>query len=312
LVAILAAWPAVCLLSPPAALAADDDAIDAQAAWRDQISATPTPSEGCFVADYPSIVWTQVECIAAPDVPYVPALGSGRGETVGNGHDYAASMTTEIIDAKGSFPHVSGVTSEEDDGISNAYSLQLNSNFMKTAVCNGHSQCQSWQQFVYSTDSRAAFIQYWLINWDASCPGGWNTFGSDCWKNSSAVGVPLNPIKNLVHESLFGSATKGGNDHLTFTGPNHAYNLTTNDNVVDLASGWKQAEFNIIGDGGGSEAVFNAGSHVTVRVQAHHGATGVLSCASNAGTTGETNNLNLGACSVVHGANPYIQFTESN
>src|SRR5262249_6618333 len=119
--------------------------------------------------------------------------------------------------------------------------------------------------------------------------------------------------KYLSKMSLFGSAAASANDKLIFTGPSHAYSLTAPDNVVDLASGWTQAEFNIVGDGGGSEAVFNSGSHVTVRVLVHHGGSGTLSCLSNAGTTGETNNLNLGgSCTVVHGTNPYIQFTESN
>ena len=35
-------------------------------------------------------------------------------------------------------------------------------------------------------------------------------------------------------------------------------------------------------------------------------------CLSNAGTTGETNNLNLGACKAKAGDTPLISFTESN
>jgi hypothetical protein len=305
--ALCALWA---LASP--AMAADDDTAALQAAWRDEIARTPTPSEGCFQADFPSTTWVEVGCIEAPDKPYVPLTGSSAGETVGNGHDYAASVDALITDTKGSFPAVSGVHSETDFGTANVYSLQVNSDFMKTARCSGHPSCLAWQQFVYSSGEEAAFMQYWLINWDAACPAGWNIFGSDCWKNSAAVGVPRNSIRNLSHMTLFGSAAKSGSDKLIFTGPVHAYSTSGLDSVLFLATAWKQSEFNVIGDGGGSEAVFNAGSHVTVRVLVHHGSTGVLSCASNAGTTGETNNLNLGPCSVVHGANPYIQFTESN
>ena len=81
---------------------------------------------------------------------------------------------------------------------------------------------------------------------------------------------------------------------------------------MDLASGWNQSEFNIIGDGGGSQANFNAGSHLTVMIAVDNGTSATPTCAVNAGTTGETNNLNLGACSGTGGASPFIQFTESN
>jgi hypothetical protein len=43
-----------------------------------------------------------------------------------------------------------------------------------------------------------------------------------------------------------------------------------------------------------------------------NGTTNAAICASDAGTTGETNNLNLGSCSGKGGAKPYIKFTESN
>jgi hypothetical protein len=33
---------------------------------------------------------------------------------------------------------------------------------------------------------------------------------------------------------------------------------------------------------------------------------------ANDGSTGETNNLNLGTCTTASGTNPSIQFTESN
>ena len=92
----------------------------------------------------------------------------------------------------------------------------------------------------------------------------------------------------------------------------HAYSTTGTDSVTYLATAWKQAEFNIIGDGGGSKATFNSGSSITVKVAVSHGSTTAPTCASNAGTTGETNNLTLGSCSGVSGATPYIQFKESN
>jgi hypothetical protein len=316
---VAAALAPLCAMAPAlaagddeSAQAADEETEALQAAWRDEIARAPLPAEGCFEAEFPATDWVEVACVEAPDKPYIPRTSAGSGETVGNGHDYAASVTALITNTKGSFPTVTGVTHESDQGASNVYSLQLNSDFMHTARCNHHPNCLAWQQFIYSSGERAVFMQYWLINWDAVCPAGWNTFGSDCWKNSAAVAAPQNSILNLSKMTLYGSAAKSGSDKVIFTGPSHAYSTTGLDSVVFLATAWRQSEFNIVGDGGGSEAVFNSGSHVTVRALVHHGSTGVLSCASNAGTTGETNNLNLGACTVVHGSNPYIQFTESN
>ena len=75
-----------------------------------------------------------------------------------------------------------------------------------------------------------------------------------------------------------------------------AYKTTGEDSVVYLSTGWKESEFNIVGDGGGSEADFNSGSSITVKSAVTNGTTNAPICASNAGTTGETNNLNLGSC----------------
>jgi len=42
------------------------------------------------------------------------------------------------------------------------------------------------------------------------------------------------------------------------------------------------------------------------------GSTATPTCASNAGSTGESNNLTLGKCTATGGTSPSIQFTESN
>jgi hypothetical protein len=44
----------------------------------------------------------------------------------------------------------------------------------------------------------------------------------------------------------------------------------------------------------------------------HDGSTSAPSCVADSGTTGETNNLNLGSCSTASGSTPSIQFTESD
>ena len=81
--------------------------------------------------------------------------------------------------------------------------------------------------------------------------------------------------------------------------------------VTKLASGWNYSEFNLFGAGGGSAATFNSGSSITVKISMTNGSTAAPTCV-NYGTTGETNNLNLGTCSGTGGTSPYIQFTESN
>jgi hypothetical protein len=309
--AMAASVAALWLLSPVPA-AADEASADPQAAWREAISQSPAPSrDGCFRADYPFLHWVEVACVAAPQRPYLPTTGTGRGETVGRGHDYVANSTHLIADAKGSFPSAT-TTGEQSGGLRNIYSLQLNSDLMDTPACLGHPNCKAWQQFIYSSRGRAAFMQYWLLGWDATCPAGWNTSGSDCWKNSGAANVPRNAIQSLSKMSLFGSALTGGKDKLTFTGPSHAYSIVARDNVLFLASAWHQAEFNVLGDGHGTEAFFDAGTQLTVRTLVHHGAIGVIDCSADFATTRETNNLDLGTCTVTHGSDPYITVLESN
>jgi hypothetical protein len=84
------------------------------------------------------------------------------------------------------------------------------------------------------------------------------------------------------------------------------------DSVVDISAVWRQSEFNVVGNAGGSEAVFNSGSSVSVKVALTDGSTAAPTCVANAGSTGETNNLNLGTCTTAGGTTPSIQFTESN
>jgi hypothetical protein len=157
-------------------------------------------------------------------------------------------------------------------------------------------------------------MQYWLINYITGtqhCPSGWNTSGASCYKNSNAIRTaPQLAISDLSGMKLSGSAVSGAHDSVVFTGAGIAYNVSQSDNVVDLATAWQQSEFNIIGDGNGSKAHFNTGSHITVKLVTTGG--GTPSCVAHAGTTGETNNLNLGACNAFGGAHPHIQFVESN
>lgn len=300
----------------------DEDAQLAQLSWRDSIAVMPT-ADGCFQATYPNMAWESVECTAAPN----RAVGSPRAKvsadvvdaldgpfTVGDGADFALHVPGLISSSTGSFPKVTGVTTESDGGVKNGYSIQLNSNFMSgTAACKGVSGCLSWAQFVYSSEERAVFIQNWLIG-IGTCPSrSWiNAGGGDCFMNSAAVSVSTIAITSLANLKMTGTAANGGNDGLVFANGSQAFRTSEKDTVTGLSGAWHESEFNIIGDGGGSEAVFNKGASVTVEITATSGSTAAPTCIANDGTTGETNNLKLGACKGTGGTTPNIQFTETD
>ena len=172
--AAASAAPVLAQTAAPEAATVSAEAL-MQENWRETIARTNVPHEGCFQAEFPNAVWVETSCSVAPDKVYVPH-GHGGPQTVGNGVDYAASVGNLISSSVGTFPSVTGVTSERDGG-SNVYSIQLNSNFMSTAACNGHSGCLAWEQFVYSSYEQSAFMQYWLIDYGNTCPGGWYSMG---------------------------------------------------------------------------------------------------------------------------------------
>jgi hypothetical protein len=321
--------------------AATDRAVDAEsvarANWRSLMAHNSTPAAGCFHASYPNIVWEKVACkTGQPRVHPVHAkLRDDEAEVTGgllngNNNDYAAKATGLITEAFGSFA-ISGVTAE--DGVAefyignvpqgslgpNEYSIQLNTNGLSTtSACSGHSSCRVWQQFVYATDylglgdAAEVFMQYWLINWDATCPAGWNTSGPDCWANGPLTPAPNVPITDLGNVVFSGSATPGGTDTVSFTYESEAYSASFGDFVLDISSVWNRAEFNVVGSGGGSRAEFNFGSSITVSLYLSDGSTSKPTCLVNAGTTGESNNLDAGPCTAYGGYIPYIRFTEKN
>ncbi|MGB8901382.1 MAG: hypothetical protein WCC90_20050, partial [Methylocella sp.] len=289
------------------------------------------PKKGCFKATYPKTEWEEVPCATAPNRPYPPARGP-RPETVGNGNDFTAQVSGLISSAVGSFDGVTGVTSESGNVggnpplVANTFSLQLNTNFFTNSnknvpACNGAANptaCQGWQQFVYSNSGcsggspACAFMQYWVLNFATNCPTGWNTSGSDCWRNGNGPSVPVQTIANLDQLRLTGMANSGGTDTIVMetSGP-PGLTAANQDSVLDLARNWQAAEFNVFGDYCWSQADFNFGSTIVVRTSANNGTTNAPSRLAE-GFTGETNNLNLvSACSPIGGASPAIVFTET-
>lgn len=308
--------------------------VAARAIWREAMSHNPESGPGCFQAAYPSYVWERSQCKVVHRTlhrpPQRPTLGPAF--VTGNGNDYVVQGTGLISETVGSFPTVSNVTSERSAGVAafggggilgrNEYSLQINTDFNgTTAACAGHSGCVVWQQFVYATDfettgEAAVFIEYWLIGWGSSrCPSGWQSDGAgDCVINSNATAAPdvAPTTASLAKMSLTGTAVSGGHDTVVFNNGTTAFSLTASDNVVDIAQVWQQSEFNIVGDAGGSRADFNRGASIAVKVAVLDGSTAAPRCIANSGTTGETNNLNLGSCTTAGGSMPSIQFPESD
>jgi hypothetical protein len=310
------------------------DSVEAQAhqTWKEAVTHASTPGTGCFHAVYPSKSWVKDQCRPATNSHLTPPkrVDSKTGmQTVGNGDDYVVETTGNFSQVVGTFPTVSDVTFERsvgdlifgDSGIlgPNEYTLQLNSQYdLTTAACQGHAGCTIWQQFLYSPDyqvqgTAAVFIQYWLLGWGSTtCPTGFWQDGTDCYTNSDYTAAPDVPITQLGNEKLSASAVSGGNDTTVFTDGNTAYALTASDSMLALATGWDQAEFNIVGNAGGSRADFNPGASVTVNIAETDGTTTAPTCLAGHGSTGETNNLTAGTCSAVGGATPYVQFTQAN
>src|SRR5579859_6757966 len=157
--------------------------------WRDAISQIPRPGKGCFEAAYPDKTWRQDACTAAPSYPMPPGRGP-RPVTIGNLDDVSPQVPAGsfINQAIGSFVSVSGITSESSPvnntgpSITDAYTLQLNTDFFTSTVCNGAAtpaNCKGWEQFVFENNNTVhrAFIQYWIIKYNNPCPaGGWNQF----------------------------------------------------------------------------------------------------------------------------------------
>jgi hypothetical protein len=298
--------------------------------WRSVMAHSPHAGAGCFQASYPSIVWEQVACHQLHPRVHPIVRKPGLGMVAGNGHDYVAESSGLTSGALGTFPTVTGVKSEKSVGVleygdggilgPNEYSLQLNTNFTgTTAACESHSGCVVWQQFIYATDYEvkgegAVFMQNWLIDWGTSrCPSGFASDGEgDCYGNSNAVTAPDVKPTALASVSLSGSADAGGNDTVVFTDGTTAYSSSEADTTLDISQVWKESEFNVVGDAGGSRADFNSPVSITVNVALTDGSSSAPTCVANAGTTGESNNLDLGKCTASSGSSPSIQFTESN
>jgi len=303
-----------------------------QEEWRNAIAAKPQPKKGCFTAKFPSLEWQEIPCVDGPKYPMSPRSGIVP-QTVGNGNDIAAQASSGIISsAIGSFDTLTNVTSESgptgNAGASHpdTYTLQINTEFFKTSVCNAslNPNCKGWEQFVFENNpnSHRAFIQYWLIFFDTACPANFQSFPAGVGHNhcvqlsnlSGAVPTTAVPVTNLGQVTLTGAASVGA-DSITMTIGGTAFSRA-GDNSVNASSGWTIAEFNIFGDGGnssgGGTATFNNNASLVTRTRINNGSKDPPICVAQ-GFTAEMNNLSFGPSAPVGSQpGPAVIFTESS
>jgi hypothetical protein len=307
--------------------------------WNEGMLRKAAPKHGCFKVEYPSTDWKEVACGKGKQVPALPRHGV-RAAVVGNNNDISAHAPSGTISQTiGTFDTVnvtseSGLVNNVGSPVADAYSLQINTNFMN-GVCSGspNTGCQGWEQFVFTNDGTTGnlgkvFIQYWLIKYNATCPAGqnWNQFqftgGTDiyCYKdaldssNGFFTQVPSQPISNLANLKMSAAVTPTSDSVTLSTSSTSMYNRT-GDNAVNAAAAWTSSEWNVFGDAGssagGGTANFNAGASVVPRTRIIYGSRGAPDCLAQ-GTTGEKNNFSFGPNPpTASGAGPAVIFSES-
>jgi hypothetical protein len=298
--------------------------------WSHAIRGKHLPGVGCFRSSYPTVQWKKVRCAPRPPAGFhedpprgsgaqglfgaLPRVSSaGSDGQVGGGHGgiFSAEVPTgTIASAVGSIPSVSAGSTEEDEGTAENFSLQLNSQFFPGATeCGAVVGCEGWEQFVYSSTSsiaslsNVAFMEFWLINF---LPGGgscasldtagrtWETFENDCDLKSELVTLSGGPLKvsGLTGTTFEGKANSGGLDSVVMTTAGGNAVATGAPNILHLDKAWKIAEFGVIGNFNGSEAVFSPNTTITVNtaVRSSNSSDVAPNCV-NTSFTAESNNL---------------------
>jgi hypothetical protein len=298
--------------------------------WRKAMVKIPLPKKGCFNAAYPALEWKEVPCSTAQPPLMRPRPEQSGGKpgpnNIGNGgtNDWAALSAGTITLTEGSFNSVTPGTTESGAGTTDSFSLQLNSRPFTTSVCGAIVGCQGWVQFVFANNTPSPFctcifVQYWLLSWGTTaCPTGWQQEGVDCVTNganvTSVTGVPTSVLASLT---LTGT-TAGGTDTV-FLDTGGGLSASGTDSILNLETAWNAVEFNVFGDGGGTEAVFSSGTTIVVKTSITDTTGNPPTCLQQS-FTGETNNLNLAditgtstlVCCPFGAPSPNIQFMETN
>lgn len=294
--------------------------------WRQTIVHTRRPKKACYTAQYPAKTWTEVPCGKPPKVPFLPAQ---TPQIVGGqGPDVSAQAPPPqqglITQAEGSFDSVTvktecntgcpiaGCTTKKtcvSSDKKNDFSLQINTNQAHSYACGASQKCRGWEQFIFSNrqctsglfgsqiggSPACAFIEYWLFNYGPNCPPPWQQHGNNCtaWsQNSASVSAFL--IADLGFMKLRGEApgVQAADDQVIFTYADKVYSAPGDDLLPDVGQWWQSAEFNVVGDGSSSQAVFGPGTSLVVRTVVDSQTNNPPGCVL-VGTTAESNNLIL-------------------
>jgi hypothetical protein len=208
----------------------------------------------------------------------------------------------------------SGLTNEWDNkfGI-NYYSLQINTNRFNTSTAyTGDKEATGWEQFAYENNFTAntgyVSIWFWLLNY-GTCPTNvswhfsWKQDGSNCYYYSVADAPPVLPTALNTVKLLASVSNK--NDTLEFC-VGKCYSVESQ-SLLNLYQYWDKSEFNVFGDGDGSEAFFNSGTSINVLNQLNVKPECSSPTPPPQGYTAETNNLALESCKV---SGDFILFDE--
>jgi hypothetical protein len=298
--------------------------------WQQAMEKLRLPGKGCFAASYPKVKWLSTTCKATQNRPYEPAPAQpaqgSRPTVVGNGNDDSVGVSGHLSSVVGTFGTVStrGETGQRNGTgpqVANTYSLEINAKPFMSPLCHvagTPSACRGWQQFLYSATQNRVFIQYWLEQYNATCPLRWTSFSFPrstrvyCFLNSTGAplrgGVPA--VEDLGNVTFTASATPGTDSVVMLNGVDGAARSV--DSVLDLASRWKGAEFAVLGDCCGSQANFSPRTLLNVNTTAHSDTTMAPMCVPE-GYSGETNNLHLSAAPVLSTArSPEIISTQTS
>jgi hypothetical protein len=293
------------------------------AEWRKTMAAAPSPKTGCFEATHPNTEWVEVPCSTTRHSrpPGRPGLRATAPGVVGGvpkiGPGWTATETSgNLSQVVGSFFNVN-VSSENENGTANDFSLQLNTNSninIPTSLCGTRANCKiGWEQFVYWGGS--AEVWYILLGYGTCPSSAWiqPAGTSDCYlEGSNTSAVPAQNITNLGNMTVTGVAGTT-NDSVTVTTGDGKLYKATNTSYLNLDNSWTFAEFNVFGNASFAEAMFGANSTLSVALSLTDGATASPSCTLGT-TTGETDSLNYvpASCCASSGTSPSLVFTETN
>jgi hypothetical protein len=268
-----------------------------------------------------------------PGQPLVKQSAPEEQSVAGDGNDLIATVVGgPITSVEGFFDQAVDVQTVTSVLIKNgttsdapgAYSLQINAApFSTPAACanaKDPSVCQGWLQFLFMNDDNGSFagMEVWLFDFGPTCPGqgsvpqlpgmppglSWSSAGNDCTFYAETPLLSQQPITELGQLRLRADAVTGGQDSVTITLADGSISgIAISDELLNLASVWTQAEFNVLGYVNGERASFKQGAGVVVHVDVENGTANAPNI-SNGGFTGETNTFDLVPPGCRDGGNP--------